>query len=125
MSTSFANTIYLIVLTLVFFCLTIQEVDARTIDMHTRKVNDNFGNSYQQTTYTIDNRRPNGWDQLLGSSTDQAISFNSRRYFNVRVEGGDIIRDLNNQNHYLKTNMGGQVTQRCLCPGHGIPCHCN
>lgn len=98
--------------------------NARVVDMFTTTTTDMWGNARQTTSFTVPNRGPNGWDQLLGSATDQAISFNTQPVFSVDLKGGDSIRDMNNPGVWFKTNMGGQISERCTCPGHGIPCSC-
>jgi hypothetical protein len=106
------------------FLLIVVSSEARIVNMYTTIQTDIWGNSQPITSYTIPNRGPNGWDQLLGSATDQAISFNLQPLFNTELKWGDSVRDMNNPNVWFKTNMGGQLSQRCTCPGHGYPCSC-
>ena len=105
-------------------CL-LMTINARVIDMYTTTTTDMWGNTRPSTSFTVPNRGPNGWDQVLGSATDQSISFNTQPILNVKPQGGDSIRDMNNQNRWSKTNMAGQISEQCMCPGHGIPCNCH
>ncbi len=114
------SKVFTVVSCLCFFVAT----NARVVDMFTTTTTDMWGNTRQTTSFTVPNRGPNGWDQLLGSATDQAISFNTQPVFNVDLKGGDSIRDMNNPCVWFKTNMGGQISERCTCPDHGIPCSC-
>jgi hypothetical protein len=100
-------------------------IDARVVNMFTSTTTDFFGNTIPQTSFLVPNRGPNGWNQLLGSATDQAISYNTQPMFSVELKGGDSVRDMNNPNVWYKTNMGGQLSERCTCPGQGIPCSCH
>jgi len=112
-------------LSIVLFCLCLfVAVNSMVINMFTTTTTDMWGNSRPITSFTVPNHGPNGWDQLLGSATAQSISFNTRPLFNVEPKWGDSIQDMNNPGVWYNTNMAGQISERCTCPGQGIPCSC-
>ncbi len=104
--------------------VSIVTVRSKVINMFTSTSTDQFGNKHTQTSFTIPNRGPNGWDQILGSATNQAISYNTRPVFHVEPKWGDSVRDMNTPNTWYKTNMAGQLSQRCLCMDPRNPCSC-
>ena len=109
-------------------------VISRVVNMHTiinkdifgNPTNkDIFGNPTNKNFYTIENTRPTFIDHFYGTTVDQSMSFNKNPFYIVKLEYGDSVKDTNNHNIWYKTNLAGQLSQRCLCPGFGIPCSCN
>ncbi len=99
--------------------------NSRIINMYTTNNKDSFGNTYTTTSFGIPNKLPSRIDGLLGSATDQAISYNQQSIFSVKPNGGDIIHNMQNNKEWFKTNMGGQIIERCVCAGQGLECSCH
>lgn len=105
------------------FCILVS-VNSRVINMYTNSQTDILGNTIYSTSFGVPNRGPNGWDQLLGSTTDQSLSYASTKVFNVEPKWGDSIRDMNNPGVWYKTGMAGQINEICHCGVPGQPCSC-
>ena len=96
------------------------------LQMHVNTYTDPFGRQQQTTSYSVPNRGPNGFDQLFGTTAEQAASFAANPVFFQQKPGPfDTIRSAWDYNTIFKTDGGGRIVESCLCPGHGIPCYCN
>jgi hypothetical protein len=90
------------------------------------KINQNqIVNVFEQKSFGglyTDNSRPNGFDRLMGTTSEQADSYQRQpRFYVAMMMPGDA------------THLGGVVYIKqeyasrihCICPGYGIKCHCS